>query len=153
MARDGPGAARRIGDADARAQALGGEPRDDIAGERRLPAEEVGAAGDVEHDARGRVDPDQRGVAVAPSAIASSSPWSAAGSLGATSSAGWRARASASAVPTVRPRRAAASFIAAIRSALLTMWATTSARSGSSGAAARRRVRRSVGSRRSQIER
>lgn len=31
-----------------------------------VPAEEVGAAGDVEHDARGRVDPDQRGVAVAP---------------------------------------------------------------------------------------
>lgn len=66
MARDGPGAARRIGDADARAQALGGEPRDDIAGERRLAAEEMGAAGDVEHDARGCVDPDQRGVAVAP---------------------------------------------------------------------------------------
>jgi hypothetical protein len=66
ISRDGPGAAGRIGNADARTQTLGGEPRDDIAGKRRLAAEEMGAAGDVEHDARGRIDPDQRGVAVAP---------------------------------------------------------------------------------------
>ena len=63
---DRPGAAGRVGDADARAQTLGGEPRDDIAGKRRLAAEEMGAAGDIEHDARGSIDPDQRGIAVAP---------------------------------------------------------------------------------------
>ena len=66
MARNAPGAAGHVGDGHARAQTQGGKPGDDIAAKRRLAAEEMGAAGHVEHDARGRIDPDQRGVAVAP---------------------------------------------------------------------------------------
>ncbi len=63
---DAPGAAGRARNRDARAQTLGGEARHDIAAKRRLSAEQMRAAGDVEHDARGGIDPDQRGIAVAP---------------------------------------------------------------------------------------
>ena len=42
------------------------EPRDQIAGERRFAAEQMRAAGDVEHKTVRRIEPDQRRVAVAP---------------------------------------------------------------------------------------
>ena len=42
------------------------EPRDQIAGERRLAAEQMRAAGDVEQQTIRRIEPDQRRIAVAP---------------------------------------------------------------------------------------
>ena len=66
IARDAPGAADRVGDRDAGAQTLLREPRDQIAGERRLAAEQMRAAGDVEQQAIRRIEADQRRIAVAP---------------------------------------------------------------------------------------
>ena len=66
IARDAPGAADRVGNRDAGAQALLREPRDQIAGERRFAAEQMRAAGDVEQQAIRRIEADQRRVAVAP---------------------------------------------------------------------------------------
>ncbi len=66
IARDAPGAADRVGDRDAGAQALLREPRDQIARERRFAAEQMRAAGDVEEQAVRRIEADQRRVAVAP---------------------------------------------------------------------------------------
>ena len=66
IARDAPGAARRIGDRGARGKALLAQPRQEIAGERRFAAEQMRAAGDVEKQAVRRIEADQRRVAVAP---------------------------------------------------------------------------------------
>lgn len=64
--RDRPGAAGGAGDGDASLQALRGKPGNDRVRECRLAAEEMSAAGDIEHQAGRRIERDQRGVAVAP---------------------------------------------------------------------------------------
>ena len=51
IARDRDGAADRVGDGGAGMQALGGKAREEVAGEGRLAAEQMGAARDVEHEA------------------------------------------------------------------------------------------------------
>ena len=54
------------GDRDARLQPALAQPPHQIARERRLAAEQMRAAGDVEQQAVRRIEPDQRRVAVAP---------------------------------------------------------------------------------------
>ena len=66
IARDAPGAAGGVGDRRAGVQALCGEAGEQVAAHGGLPAEQMGAAGDVEHEAVGRIEADQRRVAIAP---------------------------------------------------------------------------------------
>ena len=66
MPRQTPGRAGRIGDGGAGAKALRGQSRQQVAGERRLTAEQMRAAGDVEKQAVGWIETDQRCIAVAP---------------------------------------------------------------------------------------
>jgi hypothetical protein len=47
-------------------QALIGEANEDVAAHGGFPAEQMGTAGDVEHEAVGRMEANQRRVAVAP---------------------------------------------------------------------------------------
>ena len=146
IARDAPGAADRVGDRDARAKTLMREPRDQIAGQRRLAAEQMRAAGDVEQQAVRRIEADQRRVAVAPvgdrlRADAGRPP----DRRPPPAAIGYMARASASPMPGLSPSRAAASFSAVMRCADLIDATTTQrlqpartsgARSGRSRAAA-----------------
>ena len=64
--RDGPGAAGGVGDGGAGVETLRREAGEEVAAERSFPAEQMGAAGDVEHQAVGQVEADERRVAVAP---------------------------------------------------------------------------------------
>ena len=66
IARNAPGAADRVGDRGAGAQTLLRKPRNQIAGQRRLAAEQMRAAGDVEQQTIRRIEADQRRVAIAP---------------------------------------------------------------------------------------
>ena len=66
IARDRPGAADRVGHRHAGLQTLPGQPLDQITAERRLAAEQMRAAGDVEQDAVRHVETSQRRIAVAP---------------------------------------------------------------------------------------
>ena len=64
--RDGPGAADGVGDGGAGMETLRREAGEEVAAKCRFPAEQVGAAGDVEDEAVGQVEADERRVAVAP---------------------------------------------------------------------------------------
>ena len=64
--RDREGAADRIGDGGAGVQTLGGEARKDVAAHGGFPTEQMGTAGDVEHEAVRCIEADQRRVTVAP---------------------------------------------------------------------------------------
>jgi hypothetical protein len=66
MMCDAPGAAGGVGDRGAGVQVLGGEASQQVAAQRKLTAEQMSAAGDVEHEAVRRIEADQRRVAVAP---------------------------------------------------------------------------------------
>ena len=66
IARHRPCTAHGVGHRRARLKALGVEPRHDVAAQRLLAAEQMRAAGDVEEEPVGRIETDQRGVAVAP---------------------------------------------------------------------------------------
>ena len=61
-----PRTSHRIGDRDARLITLRLKPPRQIGRERGLAAEQMRAAGNVEHQPVGRLEPDQRCVAVAP---------------------------------------------------------------------------------------
>ena len=58
VARDRPGTAGRIGDRGARRKTLPSQPHQEIAGERRLAAEQMRAAGDVKEQPIRRIEPD-----------------------------------------------------------------------------------------------
>ena len=64
--RDGPGAAGGVGDGGAGMETLRAKAGEEVAGERGFAAEQMGAAGDVEHQAVGEIEADERRVAVAP---------------------------------------------------------------------------------------
>ena len=66
IARDAPRTTGGVGHRDAGAQSLLREPADQVAGERRLAAEQVRATGDVEQQAIRRIETDQRRVAITP---------------------------------------------------------------------------------------
>ena len=65
-ARRRPGGADGVGDADAHGKAETGDARDEIRDQRRLAAEQMGAAGDVEQHAVGRIERGERRIAPAP---------------------------------------------------------------------------------------
>ena len=81
-------AADGVRDGGARAKALRGEPADEVAAEGGFAAEQMRAAGDVEDQAVGCIEPDQRRVAVAPVGDGVEQGWSASGSASATAIAG-----------------------------------------------------------------
>ena len=65
-ARDREGGPGRIRDRRAGLQALGGQALEHIAAHGGFTAEQMGAARDVEHQAVGRIEADQRRITVAP---------------------------------------------------------------------------------------
>ena len=137
-------------------QTLRGQPPDDVGTQRCLAAEQMRAAGDVEHQASAveqalRIEPDQRRVAVAPVGDGLEQPAVGFGiGLDHRNRRIHRARIGEP-MPVLSPSRAAASFTAASRIALLISSTTTSG--AFSAGADERRVIRSVDSRRSQSER
>ena len=64
--RDAPRAAGGVGDGGAGMEILRREAGEEVAAKCGLAAEQVGAAGDVEHQSVGEIETDERRVAVAP---------------------------------------------------------------------------------------
>ena len=64
--RHPPCTSDRIGNRSARLQALSSEPPHQIVGKRFLAAEQMSAARNIEGEPVGRIEPDQRRVAIAP---------------------------------------------------------------------------------------
>ena len=88
-------------------EALSHDAGEKIGEERCLAAEEMGGTGDIEHQPIGRIEGDERRVALGPVGDAlRAAPASAAASSSTMSSAGIMARASASAWPSRRGRAA-----------------------------------------------
>ena len=64
--RHAPGASDRVGDRRLNVEPLRIEPINKIATEQCFSAEEMRAAGDIEHETVGRIEPDQRRITIAP---------------------------------------------------------------------------------------
>ena len=72
--RQRPGCARRVGDAQSDLETLGGEARCDLVGHFRFVAEQMGDAGNVEHEPVLAIERDKRGEARAPVGEAAKQP-------------------------------------------------------------------------------
>ena len=72
--RQRPGRARRVGDAQSDVEPLGGEARFDLVGHFRFAAEQMGDAGDIEHQPVRAVERDERGEPRAPVGEAAEQP-------------------------------------------------------------------------------
>ena len=148
--RQRPGGARIAGDAGGDGEPLRGKPRATVLDQRRLAAEQMRDAGNVEHQPVAPIERGERGEARAPVAEALEEP-RLFRRLGLDrDEAGERARASASDRPTVSPSRAASASTQTSRSALLTL---ATAASGARLSTPLRRRARSVARRGSQRER
>ena len=149
-ARQRPGRAERVGEAEREAEPEVGGARLDLGREPRLAAEQMRAAGDVERQRLRRLGGDPGAEALGPAAQRAEEGPGAQRILGAGDRLGQIARASASAMPRRRPAASAAAERLASASAPRTSAVTASGASASSGAW---RSTRSASSRGNQIDR